>query len=157
RLEVGHLATASLAEIVDGEGFRAVRRSILAGQPIVSCGGCSLAQRKSYAEFALDIREWQGDATVLPYDSPLHRMAWPGLLSAPARPILLENCTLRIEQGGAATLIEDTRKGLHRCMIDLAAPTTSEITFVIRPAGRRRLRLDLAHGGEMVARAQILL
>jgi MoaA/NifB/PqqE/SkfB family radical SAM enzyme len=157
RLEVGNLATATLAEIVDGERYRAVRKSILAGQPIVTCRGCALAQRKSYEEFIRDIREWQGNSGARQYESQVERVAWPGLLSAAEHPILVENGILQIGEGGAATLIEDTRNGLHRCLFDLAAPTTSEITFVTRPAGRRRLRLDLAQDGAMVARAQILL
>src|SRR5262249_24076605 len=129
RLEVGHLATASLAEVVDGEGYRAGRNSILAGQPIVNCRGCAFAQPRSYEEFIRDIREWQGDPAARQYESEVERATWPGLLSTAEYPILVENGILQVAEGGAATLVEDTRNGLHRCLFDLAAPTPSHVTF----------------------------
>jgi MoaA/NifB/PqqE/SkfB family radical SAM enzyme len=56
---IGDLNTATMGEIVDGDSYRAVRASILEGQPIVMCETCSLARRMDFPEFVRDLREWQ--------------------------------------------------------------------------------------------------
>jgi len=132
-LRLANLATASLAGIVDGERYRAVRRSILDGRPIVNCRGCSMAQRQSFAEFVRGIREWQGDPTAWQNDSRVDRGAWPGPFSAAEYPVILENRALRVGERGAATLIEDTHNGLHRCLFDLETPTTAELALLAKP------------------------
>jgi MoaA/NifB/PqqE/SkfB family radical SAM enzyme len=61
---IGDLNTATMGEIVDGDGYRAVRASILEGRPIVQCETCSLARRMDFTQFVRDIREWQTAAVA---------------------------------------------------------------------------------------------
>jgi MoaA/NifB/PqqE/SkfB family radical SAM enzyme len=153
---VGNLATSSMAEILDGPALRAVRASILKGRPTVSCHGCQLARRESFDEFAREIREWQGDSTAAVRDSDVERTVWPGLLGDDNYPVVVENSKLTVS-ADTATLIEGPLKGLHRILFDLRRIEVSEISFLARPAGRRRLRLDLADGSAMQGRAHIVL
>jgi MoaA/NifB/PqqE/SkfB family radical SAM enzyme len=57
---VGNLFHASMHDIVDGERHRAIRASILEGQPLVSCRTCSFARDTSFSEFRREIEAWQG-------------------------------------------------------------------------------------------------
>jgi MoaA/NifB/PqqE/SkfB family radical SAM enzyme len=154
---VGDLATAALDEILESPAFRAIRASILAGKPNLSCDGCGLAQAKSFPEFIQDIRAWQGQAIEANYDSDARRAAWPGLLRRADYPVITENSQLTFDDQGAATLIEDKLNGYHRVLIDFERARVSEISFRAKAAGRRRLRLDLADNGEMAGRAHIVL
>jgi MoaA/NifB/PqqE/SkfB family radical SAM enzyme len=155
---VGDLATAALDEILDNSAFRAIRASILAGKPNLSCDGCTLAQTKSFPEFIQDIRSWQGEAVEADYDSDARSTAWPGLLGRADYPVVIENSVLTFDAQGAATLVEGKLNGYHRVLIDFERAPVSDISFRVKTAGRRRLRLDLAdNGGEMVGRAHIVL
>ena len=158
RLAVGNVTTSSIADILDGERHRAVRASILAGRPTVRCRGCSWAERGSFEEFARDIRVWQGGpGSQARHDAEVERTIWPGLFSQDGHAVVLENAELQPGEGGAARLIERMRHGLHRVLVEIEPRTATDISLVARPAGRRRLRFDLAHGGEMIARANIIL
>jgi hypothetical protein len=72
-------------------------------------------------------------------------------------PVLVENSPLAFGDEGAATIIENRPNGLHRIPIDIKSAEYSEIRFLVRPAGRRRLRLDFAKGATMIGRAHVLL
>ena len=75
---VGDLNTATMHEIVDGDAYRAIRASILEGQPMVQCQGCSLVRPVSFQEFVRDIREWQGA-----FVPPAHIPQVSGIASEP--------------------------------------------------------------------------
>lgn len=153
---VGDLANATLREIMEGDAARAIRASILEGRPIVPCENCSFAQAKGLQEFIRDIREWQGDTDLPPYESEACHAVWPGLLGSSEYPVLLENSALSMDGQGAAALTESRHNGYHRVLFDLERAEASKVAFLARPAGRRRLRLDVADGGEMIGRAHIV-
>jgi len=152
---VAHLSTATMYEVMDSDVFRAVRASILERRPLVPCDGCSFAQGKDWPEFIHDIRKRHGDTNLEPYDSDTRRAIWAGLMGRSKYPVLLENSALTINGQGTGTLTEDRGNGLHRIMIDVDSPKFSQIGFCARPAGCRRLRLDFAKRGELVARAHV--
>lgn len=154
---VGNLATATLAEIVDGPAYRTVRESILLGKPSVPCDGCSFAVGLSFAELARDIREWQGETQPVARAATITRGSWLGLLGSSAYPVVVENARLVAGEGGRVTLAEDRGHGLHRILVDIEPAMCTEIGFRARPAGRRRVRFDIAEGTEMRGRALIAL
>jgi molybdenum cofactor biosynthesis enzyme MoaA len=157
---VGDLATTTMRDILDSEAIRAVRASILDGKPTLPCENCSFARAVDLKEFSLDIREWQGD-TDLPRDEntlEAHQTFWPGLLGRSSYPVVVENSELRIVGQGTAALVESRLRGMHRLLLDLESGPQSEINFLARWGGRRRLRLDLADRDlKMLGRAQIVL
>jgi hypothetical protein len=145
-----------MAEILDGPALRAVRASILNGRPTVSCHGCLLARAESFDEFTREIREWQGESVTAVHDSDVERTVWPSLLGHDNYPVVVENSKIKID-ADAATLTEGQLRGLHRILFDLQRMEISEISFLVRPAGRRRLRLDLADGSAMQGRVHVVL
>lgn len=57
---VGNLTRTTLPEILDGETYRAIRASILDGQPILPCHRCSFARQISFSELRREIEAWHG-------------------------------------------------------------------------------------------------
>jgi MoaA/NifB/PqqE/SkfB family radical SAM enzyme len=153
---VGDLSTATMRDIVDGDGYRALRASILEGRPIVHCQTCSFARRIGFPEFARELREWLGEKVPPVYECDAERTVWPGLLGTSEYPVVVENSLLRIGECGAAALIENRPNGMHRVLIDFERAAYSVISFRAQPAGRRRLRLDFAERNTMVGRAHIV-
>jgi hypothetical protein len=145
-----------MREIMDGDASRTIRASILAGEPIVNCRTCSFAHSMSFPQFVSDIREWQGETVGPASESVAQQVLWPGLLGSPEYPVIIENSLLTFGDEGAAKLIEDRPRGLHRVLIDIQSGDHSEIRFLAQPAGRLRLRLDLAKKTTMVGRAHIV-
>jgi len=154
---VGNLASATLSEIVDGAAYRAVRDSILRGNPSVPCDGCSFAAGVSFDELVRDIREWQGDTQLPALATSITRCRWPGLLGSASYPVVVENARLTEAGEERIAIAEDRGYGLHRVLVDIDRAAYTELAFRARPAGRRRVRLDLADGQEMRARALIVL
>jgi len=154
---IGSLANQSMSELMDGEAARAVRASVLAGHPTVACETCSFAQDMSYPEFARQIRGWLGDTSGPAQQSDQRREVWPGLLGASDHPVVVENAALRFVGRGRATLSERVHDGYHRVFFDIAPALYSQVTVRLRPAGRRRLRLDCCVPGSVVGRAHIRL
>jgi hypothetical protein len=153
---IGNLNTASMAAILDGESARAVRASILDGRPTIRCKDCAFGQAISLPEFVRDIQELQGDAASLATTSEVTKVTWPDLLGSSEYPVLIENTSVASAEG-ASLLVENKAHGLHRVLIDFACNSYSQITFQARPAGRRRLRLDVAKDATMVGRVHLAL
>lgn len=155
---VGDLSQSSMSEIIDGPAIRAVRTSIIAGNPVLPCAGCTLASALSYREFAHDIRVWQGEAGAVTSKAEVTTAVWPELQGQPAYPVVIENSMLKGLEQGTVALIEGRHRGLHRVLFDVERTKVSQLSFRARPAGRRRLRLDLADDhAVMVGRASIAL
>jgi MoaA/NifB/PqqE/SkfB family radical SAM enzyme len=55
---VGDLTKNTMAEIFDGENYRAVRSDILAGRPSLPCDGCMLAKKMPPESFVEFVRDW---------------------------------------------------------------------------------------------------
>ena len=154
---VGNLGSATMGEIVDGHAYRTLRASILEGRPIVPCKTCSFAHKISFPEFVRDMRAWLGEADPAAYECETQRTVWPGLLGSSEYPVAVENSALTSGDAGVVVLTESRSNGLHRVLIDSERADYTEVSFLARPAGRRRLRLDFAEQGTMVGRAQIVL
>jgi MoaA/NifB/PqqE/SkfB family radical SAM enzyme len=153
---VGDLTTTSIGDVVNSEASRAVRASILAGKPIVACEGCSFARNISFPEFVHDIEEWFGVANPVVRDSEMVQITWPKFLSSGDYPVITENCEVQLTENAGAFLVEKQLNGMHRLLADFDAAAYSAITFRVRPAGRRRLRLDVAEKAYMRGRANLI-
>src|SRR5262249_10979480 len=154
---IGDLSKQSMRQGMNGERARAIRASILEGRPIINCQSCSFAVGQGFAELPRDVREWMGDSSLPPFDSDVERTVWRGLLGSREHDVVVENAKLNVDDGGAAALIENGGIGYHRVYFDVARAERSEIRFRVRPAGRRRLRLDFCDRATMVGRAHIVL
>lgn len=154
---LGNLSTSSLGEILDNPSSRAVRADILRGKTHLPCDGCLLVRAQSFEEFAQEVREWQGESGAFPLQQDIEYTVWRGLLGRQDYPIAIENGILNATQE-TIRLIEGPQKGLHRLLFDVSRSMVSELSFVVRPAGRRRLRLDLGDDvGGVLARIHIVL
>jgi MoaA/NifB/PqqE/SkfB family radical SAM enzyme len=154
---IGNLATQGMSEVMDGAAARAIRASILAGQPTVACETCSFARDMSFPEFAREIRSWLGDTSLSSRETDQRQDVWPGLLGASGYPVVVENAALRTADGGQATLCESMQAGYHRVFFDIRRAEYSQLAVRLRPVGRRRLRLDCCLPDSIVGRAHIRL
>jgi MoaA/NifB/PqqE/SkfB family radical SAM enzyme len=154
---LGSLATSSMQGILDSASSRAVRAEILNGRTSLPCDGCTLARSEGFEEFAHEIREWQGESGAVAYRQDIDHAVWRGLLGRQDHPIIVENGSLNAADE-TIKLIEGRQKGLHRILFNIDQPTVSALSFAARPAGRRRLRLDLGNDvGGVLARVHIVL
>jgi hypothetical protein len=146
-----------MAEVLDSAEARALRASILDGRPTVRCETCGFAYDMSYPEFTRQMRGWLGDTSLPPPETDQQQIVWPGLLDASDYPVVVENAALQADDGGHAVLTEQAFEGYHRVFFDVARAAYSQLTVRLRPAGRRRLRLDCCLLDSIVGRAQIRL
>jgi len=153
---IGHLAKQSMQQVMDGDSIRAIRASILDGRPNIPCETCSFALSMSFPEFTRQIREWMGDEDLPPYDSDVTRTVWRGLMGSARHDVVVENAQMDVDEIGAVALVESPANGYHRVFFDVAPAEYSNISFRVRPAGRRRLRLDFSERQTMVGRAHIV-
>lgn len=153
---LGNLATSSLDKILDNQSSRAVRAEILDGKTNLPCEGCTLASGESFDDFVHEIREWQGESGAIFYQQDIEHAVWRGLLGREDYPIIVENGNLNATDE-TIRIIEGRQRGLHRLLFDVDRSAVSELSFAVRPEGRRRLRLDLGDVGNVLARAHIVL
>jgi MoaA/NifB/PqqE/SkfB family radical SAM enzyme len=144
---MGNINNDPLPEILGGARYRSVRRSILEGRPETPCDGCSLARAVSFDELAAEVRGRFGDTTATAAASRVERAEWPELAVPDAVP-LVENGTLAIV-GDEVHLTEDGAMGYHRLLIGVPV-RSGTLSMLIKPAGRRRLRIDLVDEAKAV-------
>jgi hypothetical protein len=146
--------TPDLAAILDSEPARAVRASILNGEPTLPCDKCSLARDLPFADFVQETREWLGVASAASLEIVRDVTVWPDLFGMAEWPVILEDAALTSSRGIAA-LNESESYAMHRVLLD--CNNKAEINFRMRPKGRRRVRIDFASEGgrAMIGRVHI--